>query len=88
MLRLSPFLYSQLRLYSFRSPRFNPQQYVATEFEKKWRNMSEQDRHDLEGTFKELERGDWKLLTKDQIRNSFISCFNASLYNLLWRTGD
>lgn len=60
------------RAYSFRSSRFNPQQYVETEFEKKWRIMSEQEQNALEQTFQELERGDWRHLTKEQIRNSSV----------------
>lgn len=74
------------RGYSFRSARFSPQQYVETEFEKKWRTMPEHEKSALEGTFQELEQGDWRHLTKDQIRNSTLHVTN-SLYGLLWSAG-
>ena len=70
MLRLPTSSILLRRAYSFRSPRFNPHKYVETEFEKKWRTMSEQEQNAIEETFQELERGDWRHLTKDQIRNS------------------
>jgi hypothetical protein len=85
------------RGYAFRSARFDPQQYVPTEFERKWRGMPQSDRERLETTtFADLQRQDWRTLTKEQKRNSIYDPFpyvhvslnvgrrRSSLHGHLW----
>jgi hypothetical protein len=63
------------RLLAFKSPKYDPYKYVATGFEKKWPTLEEHERYAIEMQFQELERSDWRQLTKEQMRNSKSSLF-------------
>ena len=58
------------RLYAFKSPKYDPYKYIATGFETKWPTLEEHEKYAIEMQFQELERGDWRQLTKEQMRNS------------------
>ena len=64
---------NNLRLALSQAGKFRYSQYIETEFEKKWRKLPEVEREAIGLKLAELEKTDWRTLTKDQMRNSIIS---------------
>lgn len=85
MIRNSAHLLLQWRrAYSFKSAKYDPQRYVATEFERRWQQMTQPQREALEASFADLQRQDWRTLTTEQKRNSIIMGVDALVYTICY----
>lgn len=61
----------------FRVALTQPYKHLETEFDRKWRGMSRDEKEALTNEYLPIQNGDWKGLTMEQKRNLYTIAFGA-----------